>query len=80
MKHEAWAIGLAVLFFSAGCAATRQVGTSPFDRRSSSWSARTDDLVIVVRNDHWLPVRVWVDWPGCHEFLGDVAAGDVGTF
>jgi hypothetical protein len=80
MNHQAWAIGLAALVLSTACASPRRVGTSPFERPSTSWRAQNDDLVIVVQNEHWRSMRVWVDWPGCHEFLGDVAAGSTATF
>jgi hypothetical protein len=80
MKHQARAIGLAALVLSVGCATPGRMGTSPFERLSTSWRAQNDDLVIVVQNEHWRPMRVWVDWPGYHEFLGDVAAGSTARF
>lgn len=80
MNRQARVFCLIILALGVGCVPPGQVGTSPFERRSDSWHERDADLFIVVRNEHWRPMRVWVDWPGWHHFLGDVAAGEVATF
>ena len=37
-------------------------------------------MSVVVYNNHWLPMRVWVVWPDHNYFLGDVAPGARDTF
>ena len=37
-------------------------------------------MSIVVSNDHWLPMRVWVEWPDRDYFLGSVEPGSRSTF
>ncbi len=39
------------------------------------------DITVTIRNEHWRPVRVWVEWPRAQRyFLGEIAADDRGSF
>jgi len=69
---------LATLALVAGCASGPHHAPSPFDRSAQEKDGpgipmQDLEISVTVHNEHWLPMRVWVDWPGdWHFFLGDV--------
>jgi len=68
-----------VVAFLWGCAPGFRT-TSPFDGIVTRADPQVLDLPIEVSNDHWLPMRIWVEWPGMSRFLGDVAPGTTATY
>jgi hypothetical protein len=55
-------------------------GPSPYDGRAAPPVAAATDLTVEIENDHWLQMRVWVEWPGVRHFLGDVNPGTRDAF
>jgi hypothetical protein len=80
MNARMSAIGLVLAAISCGCTTPGRPGVdSPFDARADR-STVTIDLTVTVRNEHWLPMRVWVQLPGRRYFFGDVSTGSVAGF
>lgn len=71
---------LALLLFVSACVPAMRAGPSPFDETPASSAQSLVDMSIVVTNNHWLPMRVWVEWPDRDYFLGDVEPGGRSTF
>lgn len=76
MRRSLARVALGLAFLVAGCATGRHTIPDPFGgvaRETTGLAAA--EVSVVIRNDHWLPIRVWVEWPGSTRFLGDVPAG-----
>jgi len=73
-------LGLATLALVAGCASHSQYATTPLQRGATPSRATVTELRVEVRNQHWLPVQVWAEWPELRQFLGDVSPGSSTVF
>jgi len=69
-----------LLLVTSACLPTMRAGPSPFDEAPAPSANDLIDMSIIVTNNHWLPMRVWVEWPDRDYFLGDVEPGARGTF
>jgi hypothetical protein len=73
-------LGLAALALVAGCASHPQHSSSPFRDRAPQVRPIAMELRVEVLNEHWLPIRVWAEWPQISHFLGDVSPGGISVF
>ena len=80
MSISCRAPALTLLVFVSACVPTMRAGPSPFDGGAAPTANDLLDMSIIVTNNHWLPMRVWVEWPDRDYFLGDVEPGSRGTF
>jgi hypothetical protein len=71
---------LPLVALTAACVPTMRAGPSPFDEAPAPTANDLLDMSVIVTNNHWLPMRVWVEWPDRDYFLGDVEPGSRGTF
>jgi len=71
---------LALLVLSTACVPVGRAGPSPFDGPRTPSRLDDAEMSVVVVNNHWLPMRVWVEWPDRDYFLGDVEPGGRSTF
>lgn len=69
---------IVALLASGACSAVAIA--DPFAAPRGGSSTDVVDMPVVVFNNHWLPMRVWVEWPDRNYFLGDVEPGARGTF
>lgn len=80
MERSFLSVSLALVVLAAGCAPVVNGAPSPFDDAASRRETTAMDVMVEVRNQHWLPMRVWVEWPTMARFLGDVAPGGSAAF
>ena len=71
---------IALVLVTSACVPTMRTGPSPFDATPHRSRRDVMEMSVVVTNDHWLPMRVWVEWPDRDYFLGSVEPGERGTF
>ena len=72
---------IAICASALSCASPSQFAHSPFEGPSAAPAMpAAATLSVVVSNEHWLSMQVWVYWPGMRRFLGDVAPGSSTTF
>lgn len=73
-------LGLVSLTLVAACAHQPRSAPSPSGDGIKQDQGAPLQLRVEVRNEHWLPMHLWVEWPHMRHFLGDVAAGGVAVF
>ena len=71
---------LALSVLALSCVPLGRSGPSPFERRSSDAAFSAADVMVEVQNQHWLEMRVWVEWPGARHLLGNVEPGGSAVF
>ena len=80
MARATTGLTLAILASTAACMPVGRAGPSRFDSAPAPSRRDVVEMSVVVYNNHWLPMRVWVVWPDHNYFLGDVAPGVRDTF
>jgi len=80
MSISSSALLLPLVALTTACVPAMRAGPSPFDDAPASAANDVLDMSVIVTNNHWLPMRVWVEWPDRNYFLGDVEPGSRGTF
>ena len=79
--HSPIPFGWAALVMVTGCAVAPHQASSPFDREAQRTIVQEMDVTVMVQNEHWRSMRVWLNWPGMrHFFLGEVSPGAVAEF
>lgn len=80
MKLRALLLVASVPLVTLACASSPRPFSADGPTARGERSTSGANLFIEVRNGYYLPVRVFVDWPGSRRFIGDVQAGSVQRF
>lgn len=80
MKVRALVVVGVLSLLTAACASHGRPFENAYPAGSVNSPTSDADLSVRVENGYYLAVRVFVDWPGDHRFMGEVAAGAVQTF
>lgn len=80
MARFFWVLPLALSTVALSCAPAGRHGPSPYDGPHLARRSAAPNVTIDVENQHWLEVRVWVEWPGVHYLLGNVDPGTRNAF